>query len=117
MVAWANAQGITRWIKRLSATEQINYTEKRAAMHLALRLPKNDQAHPELAKQDHEQLDRMYALVNKIHDGQYRGATGEVIQDVVNIGVGGSDLGPLMVSHALSDFKKTTAKTLKNTAR
>ena len=54
----------------------------------------------------------MYALVEKIHAGQCRGATGEVIQDVVNIGVGGSDLGPLMVSHALSDFKKSTYKPL-----
>ncbi|KCX65325.1 phosphoglucose isomerase family protein, partial [Acinetobacter baumannii 754286] len=43
-------------------------------------------------------------LVEKIHAGQYRGATGEVIQDVVNIGVGGSDLGPQMVTHALCDF-------------
>lgn len=74
-------------------------------MHWALRLPKDDQSHPELAKQVHIQLERMYALVEKIHAGQCRGATGEVIQDVVNIGVGGSDLGPLMVSHALSDFK------------
>ena len=54
----------------------------------------------------------MYALVDKIHAGQYRGATGEVIQDVVNIGVGGSDLGPLMVTHALSDFKVATTKPL-----
>ena len=112
LVDWANAQDLTPWIKRLFSTEQINYTENRAAMHWALRLPKYDQTHSELAEQVHEQLDRMYALVNKIHEGQYRGATGEVIQDVVNIGVGGSDLGPLMVSHALSDFKKTTDKPL-----
>ena len=112
LVAWANAQDLTPWIKRLFSIEQINYTENRAAMHWALRLPKHDQSHPELAKQVHAQLDRMYVLVNKIHAGQYRGATGEVIQDVVNIGVGGSDLGPLMVSHALSDFKKTTEKPL-----
>jgi GDPmannose 4,6-dehydratase len=59
-----------------------------------------------------QQLERMYALVDKIHAGQYRGATGEVIQDVVNIGVGGSDLGPLMVTHALSDFKVATTKPL-----
>ena len=81
-------------------------------MHWALRLPENDKTYPELAAQVGEQLDRMYDLVNKIHAGQYRGATGEVIQDVVNIGVGGSDLGPLMVSHALSDFKVKTAKPL-----
>ena len=112
LVAWANAQDLNPWIKRLFSTLEINYTENRAAMHWALRLPNHDLTHPELAKQVHAQLDRMYALVNKIHAGQYRGATGEVIQDVVNIGVGGSDLGPLMVSHALSDFKKTTEKPL-----
>ena len=112
LVQWAQTQDLTSWIKRLFSTEEINYTEQRAAMHWALRLPKDDQSHPELAKQVHTQLERMYALVEKIHAGQYRGATGEVIQDVVNIGVGGSDLGPLMVSHALSDFKKSTYKPL-----
>ena len=110
LVQWAQTQDLTSWIKRLFSTEEINYTEQRAAMHWALRLPKDDQSHPELAKQVHTQLERMYALVEKIHAGQCRGATGEVIQDVVNIGVGGSDLGPLMVSHALSDFKKFTQK-------
>ena len=110
LVQWARTQDLTSWIKRLFSTEEINYTEQRAAMHWALRLPKDDQSHPELAKQVHTQLERMYALVEKIHAGQCRGATGEVIQDVVNIGVGGSDLGPLMVSHALSDFKKFTQK-------
>ncbi|MGE8594689.1 MAG: glucose-6-phosphate isomerase, partial [Acinetobacter faecalis] len=49
LAAWANAQDLTPWIKRLFSTEQINYTENRAAMHWALRLPKNDQVHPELA--------------------------------------------------------------------
>lgn len=112
LVAWANSQDLTPWIKRLFSAEQINYTEDRAAMHWALRLPKQDSQHPKLAAQVHTQLERMYALVEKIHAGQCRGATGEVIQDVVNIGVGGSDLGPLMVSHALSDFKKSTYKPL-----
>ncbi|WP_254592246.1 glucose-6-phosphate isomerase [Acinetobacter bouvetii] len=109
----AKARDLATWIKRLFSEEEINYTEQRAAMHWALRLPPKDEIHPKLADQVHEQLERMYALVEKIHAGQYRGATGEVIQDVVNIGVGGSDLGPMMVSHALSDFKVKTAKPLK----
>ena len=112
LVQWAHTQDLTSWMKRLFSTEQINYTEQRAAMHWALRLPKQDHQHAEIAAQVHAQLERMYALVNKIHAGQCRGSTGEVIQDVVNIGVGGSDLGPLMVSHALSDFKKATQKPL-----
>lgn len=109
---FAEQKKLNEWTARLFSSEAINYTEQRAAMHWALRLPKHDAKHPELSKQVHEQLDRMYQLVEQIHAGQYRGCTGEVIQDVVNIGVGGSDLGPLMVTHALSDFKVATAKPL-----
>lgn len=112
LVELADAQSLGRWIKTLFSSEQINYTEQRAAMHWALRLPRDSAFQSEITAQVHAQLDRMYALVEKIHAGQYRGATGEVIQDVVNIGVGGSDLGPLMVTHALSDFKVPTAKPL-----
>ncbi|WOE30912.1 MULTISPECIES: glucose-6-phosphate isomerase [unclassified Acinetobacter] len=112
LVGWAHAQDLTLWIKRLFSSEKINYTEQRAAMHWALRLPSHDHLHGDLAQQVHIQQARMFELVDKIHAGQYRGATGEVIQDVVNIGVGGSDLGPLMVTHALSDFKQATEKPL-----
>ena len=112
LTQFAQKKNLNSWIERLFSTEQINYTEQRAAMHWALRLPKHDLVHTALSDQVHVQLDRMYALVNQIHAGQYRGCTGEVIQDVVNIGVGGSDLGPLMVSHALSDFKVKTKKPL-----
>lgn len=112
LVELADAQSLGRWIKTLFSSEPINYTEQRAAMHWALRLPRDSAFQSEITAQVHAQLDRMYALVEKIHAGQYRGATGEVIQDVVNIGVGGSDLGPLMVTHALSDFKVSTVKPL-----
>jgi len=112
LVAWAEAKDLKEWIKQLFSQELINYTEHRAAMHWALRLPKNTLHFQTLSKQVHTQLDRMFQLVEKIHAGQYRGVTGEVIQDVVNIGVGGSDLGPLMVNHALSDFKVKTTKPL-----
>ena len=112
LVQWADAQNLKSWIKRLFSSESINHTEQRSAMHWALRLPQDTQKHADVAALVHTQLERMYALVDKIHAGQCRGATGEVIQNVVNIGVGGSDLGPLMVSHALSDFKKTTEKPL-----
>ena len=113
LLDFVQVRDLPTWTKRLFSEEEINYTEQRAAMHWALRLPKHEEQHPKLARKVHEQLERMYALVEKIHAGQYRGATGEVIQDVVNIGVGGSDLGPLMVSHALSDFKVNTVKPLK----
>lgn len=112
LVALANTKNLTEWINRLFSQAKINCTEQREAMHWALRLPADYSKFPDLTEQVHSQLQRMYALVEKIHAGQYRGATGEVIQDVVNIGVGGSDLGPQMVTHALSDFKVKTAKPL-----
>ncbi|OTG86699.1 glucose-6-phosphate isomerase [Acinetobacter sp. ANC 4558] len=112
LIEWAKQQNLDGWIQKLFSTEKINYTEQRAVMHWALRLPKGSKVQSDVVNQVHEQLEKMYALVNKVHAGQYRGATGEVIQDIVNIGVGGSDLGPLMVSHALSDFKKATEKPL-----
>ena len=112
LVDLAQAQDLKQWIKTLFSSEQINYTEHRAAMHWALRLPQSHSDFTEINQAVHQQLERMYSLVDKIHAGQYRGATGEVIQDVVNIGVGGSDLGPVMVTHALSDFKVATAKPL-----
>lgn len=108
----ADSRNLSAWIKRLFSDEQINYTEQRAAMHWALRLLEDDPTHTQLAQTVNTQLQRMYALVEKIHAGQFRGVTGEVIQDVVNIGVGGSDLGPLMVSHALSDYKLDTDHSL-----
>ncbi|MBS7824738.1 glucose-6-phosphate isomerase [Wohlfahrtiimonas chitiniclastica] len=103
---------LQHWMAQLFSDQPINETEQRAAMHWALRVPQDDAKLPHINEAVHAQLDRMSALVNKIHAGQCRGATGEVITDVVNIGVGGSDLGPLMVTHALSDFKVPTAKSL-----
>ncbi|OTG63840.1 glucose-6-phosphate isomerase [Acinetobacter silvestris] len=112
LLEFAQTKQLNTQIEMLFSENKINYTEQRAAMHWALRLPQHSQKFPELSQLVHTQLERMYALVNKIHAGQYRGCTGEVIQDVVNIGVGGSDLGPVMVSHALSDYKVKTAKPL-----
>lgn len=72
LVQLAHAQDLKQWIKRLFSQEQINYTEQRAAMHWALRLPEQHAQHPELADAVHTQLQRMFSLVEKIHAGQYR---------------------------------------------
>ena len=112
LIRFAEVKELEGWTKKFFSEETINYTEQRAAMHWALRIPEQDQSHIHLTAPVHMQLNRMYQLVDKIHAGQYRGCTGEVVQDVVNIGVGGSDLGPLMVCHALSDYKVPTAKPL-----
>lgn len=118
LVNWAEEKDLDEWISKLFSMQKINSSEDRAAMHWTLRAPKNylnSERDPELSKTGegvHQQLDKMYQLVRKIHAGQYRGVTGEVITDVVNIGVGGSDLGPLMASYALSDFEVKTVKPL-----
>lgn len=112
LIQFAESKKLAQWIQRLFSEEPINYTEQRAAMHWALRQPSENKKNSKIVQAVHEQLERMYRIVEKIHAGQYRGVTGEVIQDVVNIGVGGSDLGPLMVTHALSDYQVHTTKPL-----
>ena len=71
LVELADERNLGQWIQKLFSTELINYTERRAAMHWALRIPKDSSFQPEITEQVHVQLDRMYALVEKIHSGQY----------------------------------------------
>lgn len=116
LVALAKASGLQYWIEQLFAGATVNQTEQRAAMHWALRAPMDASNLLDIPagilQQVHEQIERMGQLVEQLHRGQFRGCTGEQITDVVNIGVGGSDLGPLMVSHALSDYRITTQQQL-----
>ena len=116
LIQFADASNLQQWIARLFSGDAINHTEHRAALHWALRVP---QSAPVSAQLDadilagiHKQIEHMGFLVEQLHHGQYRGCTGEVITDVVNIGVGGSDLGPLMVSRALDDYKVATPQHL-----
>jgi glucose-6-phosphate isomerase len=87
--------------------ERINITEDRAVLHVALR---NRVDRPILVDgQDvmpgvHEVLARMYAFCHKVRDGEWRGYDGQAITDIVNIGIGGSDLGPVMVTQALTPW-------------
>ncbi len=86
-------------IDAMFAGEAINVTEQRAAMHVALRAPTGDRSNGEVEKV----LDHMSAFVASVHDGSWTGYSGQAIRDVVNIGIGGSDLGPAMVTEALAD--------------
>lgn len=104
LVALADACELKRARTAMFAGEVINVTEQRAVKHWALRLPQ-DKAAAEVA----QELERMADIVNRIRAGHWRGATGEAITDVVNIGVGGSDLGPLMTSYALRAFTEPCA--------
>ncbi len=94
----ADQQQLPHWIARMLNGERVNTTEDRAALHTALRRNKSPE-HPEVETV----LEQMSLTVNKIRSGQWRGFSGKPVTDVVNIGVGGSDLGPHMVCHALKD--------------
>jgi glucose-6-phosphate isomerase len=107
LYALAARQDLAGWIQRLFAGEPINRSEGRAAAHWALRAPRG-QATP-VAGQDvsgevHGVLDRMAVFADQVRGGQWLGASGKPITDVVNIGIGGSDLGPRMVCRALQRY-------------
>ncbi|MEP9364981.1 glucose-6-phosphate isomerase [Nocardioides sp. CN2-186] len=89
--------------------EHINVTEDRAVLHTALRLPAD--AVLEVDGQDvvrdvHEVLERVYAFADQVRSGERTGVTGERIRTVVNIGIGGSDLGPVMAYEALAAYRQ-----------
>ncbi|OYW38393.1 MAG: glucose-6-phosphate isomerase [Hydrogenophilales bacterium 12-61-10] len=87
--------------------ERINFTERRAVLHMALRAPTRPRLMVEGVDVEHEVslvLKRMQHFVESVHNGNWRGHTGKPIRDVVNIGIGGSDLGPAMVCAALDHY-------------
>jgi len=91
---WTGAS-VPEWMAKMRAGEPINASEGRAVLHIALREPA---PRPEVRAV----LDKMRAFCADIHAGAWRGATDEAIRDVVNIGIGGSDLGPKMATQALA---------------
>ncbi|MCW8195175.1 glucose-6-phosphate isomerase [Proteobacteria bacterium 005FR1] len=97
----ADEADLSSTITAMFAGEKINNTEDRAALHVALRSPN---AETEEEKAVHQTLTKLTRFVEKVHAGKWRGFTDLSITDVVNIGIGGSDLGPRMVSEALSPF-------------
>jgi len=113
LVELAEACRLPAKIDALIGGEPVNCTEGRAALHTALRTPAGKSL--SLNGEDviagvQGTLAKMEALVDTLHSGQWRGYSGEAIDTVVNIGVGGSDLGPLMTCRALSDFKPAAAR-------
>ena len=89
--------------------ERINVTEDRSVLHTALRLPRDRELIVDdrnVVEDVHEVLDRMYAFADKVRSGEWVGVTGKRIETVVNIGIGGSDLGPFMVYEALLPYKQ-----------
>jgi glucose-6-phosphate isomerase len=87
--------------------ETINTTEQRAALHVALRAPRGTQIKidgQDVVAEVHAVLDRMADFCTRVRGGEWKGCTGKPIKNVINIGIGGSYLGPEMAYHALRDF-------------
>ncbi len=96
-------------IEAMFTGERINTTEDRAVLHTALRLPRDAQLvvdGQDVVADVHEQLDRVCEFAERVRSGEWRGVTGRPIETVVNIGIGGSDLGPVMIYEALKHYGK-----------
>ena len=95
--------------KAMFSGVHINTTEDRAVLHTALRRPASDKGKIIVDGQDvvadvHEVLDRMYDFANRVRSGEWKGVSGKKIEHLVSIGIGGSDLGPVMVYEALKPY-------------
>ena len=103
----ARESDLERMRAAMFSGERINFTEQRAVLHTALRAPTRPPLMVEGVDVEHEVADvlkRMQRFVESIHNGSWLGHTGKPVRDVVNIGIGGSDLGPAMVCAALDHY-------------
>ena len=111
LVEWAHSCGLESKRQAFFGGAEVNPSEKRPALHMAARWPANKAA-PEgmeaAAAFCQKQHAKMASLVQRVHQGEWFGATGQAITDIVHIGVGGSDLGPKLVSEALADRPSRT---------
>ena len=104
----AAAVDLPGWIRRMFAGDRINNTEQRAVLHIALRNRSNRPIYvdgEDVMPGVNEVLQRLEGFVATVRSGDWKGFTGERIKDVVNIGIGGSNLGPLMVCEALRPYQ------------
>jgi glucose-6-phosphate isomerase len=107
LIQLAKQSGLRAHCEAMFTGQKINTTEDRAVLHIALRAPKD-----EVIKVDgedvvpavHEVLDKMSTFADKIRSGEWKGHTGKRIKNVINIGIGGSDLGPVMAYEALRHY-------------
>lgn len=107
LVQLAVEAGVPAAIEALLSGKEVNNTEKRPALHTALR---DTNSHVPDAAAVSQTFARMAILVNAVHSGEWRGYNNGTITDVVNIGIGGSDLGPQMATHALKPFHQSTTR-------
>ena len=107
LVRLGEEAGLRERTRAMFAGERINVTEDRSVLHVALRMPKGRSLlvdGRDVVRDVHEVLDRMASFSERVRSGNWRGHTGRPIRNVVNIGIGGSDLGPVMAHRALRDF-------------
>ncbi|MFI6519412.1 glucose-6-phosphate isomerase [Spirillospora sp. NPDC050679] len=107
LAALAEAAGLRERIDGMFSGEHINVSEDRAVLHTALRLPRDAWLTvdgQDVAHDVHQVLDKMAAFSDRVRSGEWTGFTGKPIRTVVNIGIGGSDLGPAMAYEALRDY-------------
>jgi glucose-6-phosphate isomerase len=107
LAEFALAAGVEQSRDAMFAGDKINITERRAVLHTALRAPRDaviDVDGRNVVPDVHAVLDAMGAFADAVRDGEAAGATAKKITDIVNIGIGGSDLGPVMATLALSPY-------------
>jgi glucose-6-phosphate isomerase len=103
----ADESGLPARIKAMFSGEKINLTENRAVLHVALRAPKGVSILVDgknVVPEVHAMLDKMAEFSNRVRSGEWKGFTGKRIRNIVNIGIGGSDLGPVMAYEALKHY-------------
>jgi len=109
LIELAEQSGLRQHIDSMFGGEKINVTEQRAVLHVALRAPKGAQifvAGVDVVPEVHAVLDKMAEFAERVRSGAWKGHTGKRIRNVVNIGIGGSDLGPVMAYEALKHYSQ-----------
>jgi glucose-6-phosphate isomerase len=109
LVELAQESGVAEHRDAMFRGEKINVTENRAVLHVALRAPKHEKIFvdgEDVVPEVHKVLDKMAAFSERVRSGEWKGFTGKPIKNIVNIGIGGSDLGPVMAYEALKHYSR-----------
>jgi len=109
LIQLAEESGLRERIDAMFSGEKINITENRAVLHVALRAPKSESIFvdgADVVPAVHAVLDKMAAFAERVRSGAWKGHTGKRIRNVINIGIGGSDLGPVMAYEALKYYSQ-----------
>ncbi len=109
LLALAEQSRLSERIEAMFAGERINVSEDRSVLHVALRMPRSASLVVEgidVVARVHAVLDRMAAFAERVRSGEWKGHTGKPIRNVINIGIGGSDLGPVMAYEALRRYAR-----------